>query len=62
MKIVFELEWPVVRKEFPGLPFIPAVGDNIHLRGVHKGIENFKVTRREFDMERNIITIFIKLP
>lgn len=56
-----ELDFPVKRREVQ-FSFLPVEGDYIHIRGLMTGIEEFKVFRREFDVERGLITIFVKRP
>lgn len=56
-----ELDFPVKRREIEFL-FLPVEGDYIHVRGLMAGMEEFKVFRREFDVERELITIFVKRP
>lgn len=60
MRVVLELDFPVRKYEMPGLPYLPVVGDRVHTRSLIKGTELFKVIDREFDLERNMITIFVK--
>lgn len=60
-RVQIELDFPVKRREVQFL-FLPSDGDYIHVRGLIAGIEEFKVFRREFDVERSLITIFVKRP
>ena len=60
-RVQVELDFPVKRREVQFL-FLPVEGDYIHARGLIPHFEEFKVIRREFDLERNLITIFIKRP
>lgn len=56
-----ELDFPVKRRQVQFL-FLPVEGDYIHIRGLMAGVEEFKVFRREFDIERGLITVFVKRP
>jgi len=58
-RVQVELDFPVKRREIQFF-YLPSDGDYIHIRGLVSGIEEFKVFRREFDVERGLITIFIK--
>lgn len=60
-RIQVELDFPVKRREVQ-FAFLPSEGDYIHIRGLAVGIEEFKVFKREFDVERGLITIFVKRP
>lgn len=59
MKVIIELDFPVVRREVETI-FLPNLDDYVHIRGLQKGMEEFKVFRREFDFERNIVTVFVR--
>lgn len=60
-RVQIELDFPVKRREVQFL-FLPEVGDYIHVRGLVVGQEEFKVLRREFDIERELITIWVRKP
>lgn len=60
-RVQVELDFPVKRREVQFL-FLPVEGDYIHIRGLLSGHEEFKVFRREFDIERGLITVFVKRP